>query len=372
MTDKITVAGINPKEALAGAELTSGLKEALNLLDTAVETIKDVQKAKALIADAQAMVDVGLAALKSVETLFDLVIDAILQTFDISYHYLTLFPEEGGLYAYHKRYKTNLFDQADANRPYDEGGAFLINVSMIVNFTDPTTAIDNFNKFVKLFENTDNARKKALQKLLGAVDFDDLRTAFWGHYKKKELAGTHQANTNNWGKKSISDMFPETYGEVVDFFDTMKRKIVPNIEINLLSLKIDAMFNDILGVIRDLSKFVTSWESLLLDSQILFIVTPAIGGTIEDDTIVTSATKNLGRYLSTIYDQIKLGTYNDIFNSGFDLTPVLNPSQNVGGIEIVFKASTPDLVIQQTNAFLTFFGLGSIDFSLVDSINDVS
>jgi len=373
MTNPVFVGQINLRNLLEGSEDLQKILDAIPEIYNTLETTRDEVYIAAKVADLQAKADFALVGLQGIATAISAAIDALIQTFDISYHQLLLTdaPVAGGLSSYLNMFNSNLKNQYDSNRPYDEGGAAMVAVILMVNYQNMFQARQAAQQIADMFKYAESARLDALKGLIGVTDYGDLVEEFWGHYLKKQIAGTHATVPGNWQKYSVGDLFPDIADPAKDWLESLKGKYIPQVNAYLLSERLKAMFNRIINFLGNLVVIIDAWKKLLLDTSATIIVTPIVTGSVSDSGGIYAAHDNLAFYTTTIPQQIRNGSFANIGGgiTGTDYSAMLRGDNFCAGVNLVFKAPSAEAAAQQMNAVFKLWGLGSISLGIEDQAN---
>jgi len=362
--------------------------DAIPEINSTLEKTKEIMKAKAILADVQAMAISVLGGIGVISAAVQSAVDLIINTFDISFHELVLDPKEGGLYNYAERFNFHLKNKQDPNRPYDEGSAAMCSLMLVVNFKDLEESKKKFDGLVAMFKAAENSRREVLKKAIGAEDFDTLKEEFWGCWKKRYEAGTHnpEITKGNWNKQSLGVLFPEVFEDLQTTLEGVLNNAIPNPNLALLSGRIDTVFDTIIDVLKDIITIIDAWKSLLFDSGITVIIPPICAASTTDGDLLNladaakniasnfadgietteatgappvskTASENLYTAVYGIAGAIESGEYTELPGQEADYSVLLEPSQFIGGINIVFKGPSTQALMVQVETFCALVGI---------------
>lgn len=373
MTSPVIVGQVNLRNLLEGSEDLQKILDTIPEIYGILQDQRDIVYVTALISDAQAKIDLALYGLQGIQTALSALIDTLMQTFDISYHQLLLTdtPIAGGLSSYLNVFNANLKNQYDSNRPYDEGGASMVAVMFIVNYQNMFQARQAAQEIAGMFKYAEQARLDALKGLIGVTDYKELVEEFWGHYLKKQIAGTHATVQGNWQKYSVGDLFPDIAQPLNDWLEALKGKWIPQVNAYLLAERLKAMFNKIIDFLGRLVVIIDAWKKLLLDTSVTVIITPIVTGSVSDDGGIYSAQDNLAFYTTTIAQQIRNQQFTNLSGgiTGTDYSAIVRQDNFCAGVNMVFKAPSAEAAVQQMNAVFRLWGLGSISLGIEEQAN---
>ena len=356
LNEKIKVTAVNPYQVLLQDSGIESIVNGLETLEDIISAQKAIEKAKAIFADIQRGVQLGLSAFAALQAIVDQLVSITLDLFEVSFHMLEVTPKPGGIITFLNRLNSNLHDPADEDRPYDEGGSFLQTNLFLISSNDLSDAWNSFDNLQKPFSAAKALRSDLLKTVLGVEDFESLKQAFWGHYVKKEQAGSHQSDDLFWIKKSTKELFPSEFLALTEQLQNYIDQGTPNINAISIANRIDSVFNYTLNLLQDIQAIYETWKSFIVDAQITIIALPVVQGSSEGPGQVQSAVKNLSKYLSTIYGQIKDKTYED-GTGGQDISSILRNNVVMAGLVIVFKGPSTNALTSQSEAFLRLFGI---------------
>lgn len=364
------VATINLRKALTADKNIAKIIEAIPEIYDTVENAKEVAVASAALADLQTFVATYLAGLQVISNLIQTTVDVIVQTFDISYHHLLIDkPVAGGLKSYIAQFNANLSNKADSNRPYDEGGAAMVCLMIMVNYQNMRTAYRKAQELKKALDVAETSRTNALRLLTGVTNFEDLKEEFWGHYLKKQTAGTHATIQGKWRKASIGDMMPDIAGRINSFMKAIEGKWLPEPNAYLMAERIKKVFDQWLSILKDIVAIIDAWKKLLLDTSLTVIITPIVTGSVGEYGEAYPAHDSLAIYMTSIPQQIYDGQAIVLVPGDYKF--LLRGDQFVAGINMVFKGPSVEVCAQQVNALLTLWGIEGVNLGVEDKANDL-
>lgn len=372
MVQPIFVGQINLRNALGGSEQLQQIMDAVPEIYSTLEATREVAVAAAALADIQEKADLVFQSMQGIQKAVEALIDALVNTFDISYHQLSLTdtPIAGGLSSYINVFNANLKNTSDDNRPYDEGGAAMVTIMLVVNHQNMYQAMRAAQDIKAMFIQAETARKDALKALLGVTDYEDLKQEFWGHYIKKQMAGTHATVPGDWQKYSIGDLMPNITQPLNDWLAGLEGKWVGETNAYLLSVRLRAMFDKMLAFIGNIVTIIDAWKKLLLDTSITIIVTPIITGSV-DNGVTNTAHDNLAVYMTTVSEQIRAGSFVNITGglTGTDYSAMVRQDNYCAGVNLVFKAPSVEVAAQQIGAVCKLWGLGGVSLGIESEAN---
>lgn len=361
---------INLRNALSGGDDFKAVIDAIPQIYDTLQATREVSVTAAALADAQVFISTQLAALQIVSNLMQTAVDALIQTFDISYHQLDLDqPVGGGLSSYIAQFNANLYNKADSNRPYDEGGAAMVAVMWVVSYQNMRTAFQKMQEIKTAFASAEESRKSALKLLIGTTDFKDLKEEFWGHYIKHQAAGTHATTQGKWFKASVGDFMPDVGGKIQAFMAAIEGKILAEPNAYLMAERIKKIFDQWLSLLGDLVTIIDAWKKLLLDTSITMIMSPIVVGSVGQYGEAYPAHDSLAAYMSSVPEQIRNDS--EIKLVPGDYSMLIRNDQFVAGMNMVFKAPSVELCAQQINALFSLWGLGNISLGIEDQANTI-
>ena len=330
---------------------------------------KEGRKALTVFQDAQNYINLGIGTLAGIWQAYKQIMEAILNTFDISYHQLMIAPQVGGLNSYVNTFQMHLFDKSDDNRPNDKGAAVYFTVMFLFSFKDLAEANRRAQQLKDLFTAFQGQRADILKAQVGYTDFDQVKQEFWGHYQKKYLAGSRAQQTpNSWIKHSVADIIgvSQAANVLTNYMNQISR--VPDSAAFNLSDRIDKVFDQIIGVLDDITLVVDAYVKLLLDTQITVLLLPPITGSVSNIIpYIVPAYQNLGHYATTIGDQIDTKTYVDLAPNGQnpDYSSILRSDFYTTGLNMVFKGPDATTAIGEARAVMALWGITVPDIPLV-------
>jgi len=283
----VILANVNTKDFLP-AFLQAFADSALLIQET-LETFWLVQKAEMYLTDAKRVISTGLTALGLVKAILDSVVGFVGEMADTSFYTLFLTPETGGLSDFVNRFKFNLFNASDPDRPYDEGNAVLLPIFFLVSYADISRAKEGFKNLENLFgkfkdEGTGFVKEftEAFGSLRGMEDTVE-PSGFWNHYYTKRTVGSHkkQIDMGGWNKISLMDMLPE---EAILMFEALLESWskasegVP--DSSSLIKRTEAIYEAIFASIKEVVRIIEGYTRLFLDNQLTLIQAPPIHGEV--------------------------------------------------------------------------------------------
>jgi len=364
------IATLNLRNVLTADENVAKIIDAIPQIYDTVENAKEVAVASAALADLQEFVATYLTSLQIISNLIQTAVDAIIQTFDISYHQLMLDkPVAGGLKSYLAQFNANLSNKADSNRPYDEGGAAMVCLMMMVNYQNMRTAYQKIQELKAALDAAETSRADALRLLTGVTNFEDLKEEFWGHYIKKQTAGTHATTQGKWKKASIGDMMPDIPGRINAFMKALEGKWLQEPNAYLMVERVKKVFDQWLSILKDIVTIIDAWKKLLLDTSFTVIMTPLVTGSVGQYGEAYPAHDSLAIYMTSIPQQIRDDQAIILVPGDYDF--LLRGDQFIAGINLVFKGPSVEVCAQQVNALLKLWGLGEINLGIEDKANEL-
>jgi hypothetical protein len=268
-----------------------------------------------------------------------------------------------------------------------------------------------------------NSREEGKAFLKEFSSDEEKRNEFWKHYYKKRIIGSRvKVSEDGWTKNSLADMLPQkAINWMQSMLDSWGESSAGAPDTSSLIKTTEAMYESIIGMIKDVVKIIDAYTRLFLDQQLTLLVLPPISGEALNLGSITykynedlfqmlaapdfdysgkkSAVELLSEYLITLPDilqtaakdietdpAIKTGigypaskqvelfgeiTVANPFNKENIETNVVNflrPDYFVGGWVFVFKGPSIDLVYAQARAFFSIFGINIPEFKTDYSI----